>query len=73
MDILKELFGTCDGLQINKSLFGSEVGHVESLNMGLGGIRAVQLYGIHFVQYYEGWSLPYAPYYITAKTWVKKF
>jgi len=42
MDILKELFGTCDELQINKSLFGSEVGHVESLNMGLGGLRAVK-------------------------------
>ena len=39
MDILKELFGTSDELQINKSLFGSEVGHVESLNMGLGELR----------------------------------
>ncbi len=27
MDLLKELFGGCDELQINKSLFGSEVGH----------------------------------------------
>lgn len=39
MDILKELFGTSDELQINKSLFGSEVGHVESLNMGLGELQ----------------------------------
>ena len=52
----------CDELQINKSLFGSEVGHVESLNMGLGGLPAVQLYCIHFIPYYKGWSLPYAPY-----------
>jgi len=66
MDILKELFGTCDELQINKSLFGSEVGHVESLNMGLGGLRALKFYCIHFVLYCKGWSLPYAP-------WVKKF
>jgi len=48
VDILKELFGTCDELQINKSLFGSEVGHVESLNMALGGLRAVKFYCIHF-------------------------
>ncbi len=27
MDILKELFGGCDELQINKTLFGADVGH----------------------------------------------
>ena len=35
MDILKELFGTSDELQINKSLFGSETSSAP-VDLGLG-------------------------------------
>lgn len=35
MDILKELFGTSDELQINKSLFGGDSGS-STVDLGLG-------------------------------------